>query len=177
MRRHRTPKFEQLSRSPPNSAILVTSGFSAIQHSGYKKNLGEISRHGPSERTLNFKNSPISGTYPGSRWYPSVLRREQVLIGAAAGYGQAIDHCLPQRTGAPLPQVITAVSVKGIIYPTSLRTVWRPPNRMSPYGAHHTADDRAGGAGDEEARCRAKRCEQCLARKGPNRKTRRFGSG
>jgi len=43
---------------------------------------------------------------------------------------------------------------------------------MSPYGAHHTADDRAGGAGDEQARSRAKRCEQCLAREGPNRKKR-----
>jgi len=45
----------------------------------------------------------------------------------------------------PPSPIITAVSVKGIIYPTSLRTVWRPPKRMSPYGAHHTADDRTGG--------------------------------
>ena len=99
----------------------------------------------------------------------------------------------------PPSPIITAVSVKGIIYPTSLRTVWRPPKRMSPYGAHHTADDRTGRAGDEEARSRAKRCtnrvrsriarggchegdecgcrEQYLARESPDRKTRRFRSG
>jgi hypothetical protein len=56
----------------------------------------------------------------------------------------------------PPSPVITAMSVKGIIYPTSLRTVWRPPKRMSPYGAHYAADDRTGRAGDEEARSRAK---------------------
>ena len=98
----------------------------------------------------------------------------------------------------PPSPIITAVSVKGIIYPTSLRTVWRPPKRMSPYGAHHTADDRTGWAGDEEARSRAKCCtnrvrsriarrschesdecgrEQCLPREGPNRKTRHFRIG
>src|SRR6516164_2090191 len=71
----------------------------------------------------------------------------------------------PAPTGAlvrsimmPPPPVITAVPVKGIIYPTSLGTVWRSPKRMSPYGAHHTADDRTGRAGDEEARSRAKHC-------------------
>ena len=99
----------------------------------------------------------------------------------------------------PPSPVITAVPVKGIIDPTSVRTIGRSPKRVSPYSTDYAADDRPWRPGDKEARSRTKRrtngvssrvggrgchksdecgChEHCLARECPDRKTPRFGDG
>ena len=93
----------------------------------------------------------------------------------------------------PPSPVITAVPVKGIIDPTSVRTIGRSPKRVSPYSTDYAADDRPWRPGDKEARSRTKRrtngvssrvggrgchksdecgChEHCLARECPDRKT------
>jgi hypothetical protein len=43
------------------------------------------------------------------------------------------------------------MSVKVIVDPTSVRTIWRPPKWLSPYGTDHTADDRARRSSDDKS--------------------------
>ena len=103
-------------------------------------------RHGAGELAVSIDRRPL----------PTPDRQLTQRTGAPLRYARHEVACVRSIVMPPSP-VITAVPVKGIVYPTSLRTVWRPPKRVSPYSADHAADDRPWRPRDEEARSRAKR--------------------
>lgn len=165
-----------LTNTPPASPALFALGRSSCSridsHRAFGLNADVRATSGPLRR---YDNLAPAGTYRLGRGFfvsalcrltpskrfpvrkPSLPNRQSP---SSAGSAHHARHDTKQSRSVvmPTPAVIAAMPVKGIVNPTRVRTVCRPPKRPSPHGADHTTDDRAWRPSDDKSSSSAKSC-------------------